>query len=760
MKNYMKKLIVASFVLVSLLGSGNVSASGWNSLPADCPLALSIGNYTTGDGIQNGSNGCWTKTSIGANQGEVINIAVYYDNTNNANANNVMINLTQTPPGSMSTTNSTYTFAGNLTSSVGNLTLSQVTANLTSSQTLVFGQAKWFKNGTGSGISLPNGQTGYEAFTGGLSMGTINNGDWGNIVFSFTVGTSGGGGGGGSVCTISNFTANGSSNVYIQPGDQVNLAWSTSNCTSATISGPNGNISNSLSGNSNIYPSTSGTYTISAYGANGSAPSRNVYVSVNNTQNNNCYINTFTGNNSNSVYIQYNDPVYLVWNTSGCNYVNLSGQGVTSNNSTNGTQTVYPTYSGNYTLTAYSYNGNSQTRTIYVTVNGNQQNSCYINNFTANGSTNAYINSGAAVNFVWNTNGCSSVNVSGPNLNSYQSSGYQTIYPTYSGTYRITAYGYNGSAPSQTVYVTVNPVIINPPVYNACAVTTVATNVTQTSATLNGLLTGSNGTSYFEYGTTINLGSQTTARLASGSFSELVSGLSPNTPYFFRFVSQCGSGLSYGKIEVFQTLGNVVNTPVRPIIVQGTTVIGTQSPIMLKIENRYQYIGVGDTVDYTVTYKNIGKSKLTHPILQVVVPKGITITNSSAGTYRTDTNTLTVELQDLNPKDEGVTYLQGVVNSIDSDTAQVVTTAILVYTNPNGAQENAIAYVLNTPKATGNVLGASAFWTGLQNMGLIGWLLLVILILLIILVTRRYNNKSTVHTTSPLGDRTTTTTHY
>ena len=183
---------------------------------------------------------------------------------------------------------------------------------------------------------------------------------------------------------------------------------------------------------------------------------------------------------------------------------------------------------------------------------------------------------------------------------------------------------------------------------------------------------------------------------------------------------------------------------------------------MLKIENRYQNIGIGDTVDYTVTYKNIGKSKLTKPVLQVIVPKGITLTNSSAGTYQVDTNTLTVPLMDLNPGDEGVVYLQGRVDSIDSNTAQIVTTAILVYTSPNGAQENAIAYVLNTPKDTGNVLGASAFWAGFWNMGLIGWLLLLILILLIVLLTRKYSgNKSVVHKTSPTGSsHTTTTTNY
>ena len=168
---------------------------------------------------------------------------------------------------------------------------------------------------------------------------------------------------------------------------------------------------------------------------------------------------------------------------------------------------------------------------------------------------------------------------------------------------------------------------------------------------------------------------------------------------------------------------------------------------MLKIENRYQSIGLGDNVDYTVTYKNIGKSTLAHPILQVIVPKNITLTNSSRGTYTSNTNTLTVELEDLAPKAEGVVYLQGRVNDVTIGVAQIVTTAILVYTNPSGAQENAIAYVLNNPRDIGNNnLGASAFWSGFSGISLIGLLFVALLILLIVLIARSLShNRSATH---------------
>jgi len=162
---------------------------------------------------------------------------------------------------------------------------------------------------------------------------------------------------------------------------------------------------------------------------------------------------------------------------------------------------------------------------------------------------------------------------------------------------------------------------------------------------------------------------------------------------------------------------------------------------MLKIENHYQAIGKGDIVDYTVSYKNISTSKLTKPMIQVYVPKGITATNTSSGTYSEDDRTLSAPIEDLEPNTEGTIYLQARVDSIDPNLAQIVTTTILVYTNPNGAQENAMAYVLNKPKA-GNALGASAVSAvssisgKILGIGLIGWLIIIVILLLLILIAR------------------------
>ena len=669
MKNFMKKIIIVSLAFVFLLIGTKVSfASGpFNGQSGDCP-GLTIGNYTTGDGIANGQWNCWTNTSVTASAGDTINVSLFYHNNTNSTLTNVKASLTQSSSGPAGS----YSFNGTIYSSQGNTSLGTVYLNLGSNQTLTYSSAHWMKDknaidndtdstmlyGQGSNV-MNNGNQ--------ISLGSVPSGwdDYGQIIVVFKVGTN-------------NFINNNNNNNYYR--------------------------------------------------------------------NNNCQINNFSASDTN---IDQGDSTILYWNTSGCDHVNITNLG--SVNSI-GSDTVSPSYDTTYTLKAYDQNGLYQSMVVNIYVdqnNYNNNNNCTISSFRANSSTNIDINQGDRVNLYWNTNDCDSVTVSGPNFYSNDFDGNESIYPSYSGTYTLKAYDYNGSIRTKTVYVDVNNNYYNsnPVIYNSCAVTTLATNIGQNYATLNGLVTNSNNTNtYFEYGTSVNLGSVTNARNVSGNsqLSETLNSLAPNTIYFFRLVANCNSGTSYGKVEIFKTLGSQIIT--QKIVTQGKTIIGTSSPVMLKIENKYEAIGVGDTVDYTVTYKNISKMKLVNPVLQVVAPKDIVLNNSSKGTYDKDTNTLTVLLDDLMPGDEGNIYIEGKVDSISAKTAKIVTTAILVYTTPNKAQENAIAYILNIPKNFGsNSLGAAALFGGIMNLGLIGWLILIILILIIIILSRSIYNKKVVH---------------
>lgn len=91
------------------------------------------------------------------------------------------------------------------------------------------------------------------------------------------------------------------------------------------------------------------------------------------------------------------------------------------------------------------------------------------------------------------------------------------------------------------------------------AETTAATNITQTSATLNGSVNANNvsTTVTFEYGTTTSYGSSVTAAQnpVSGSaltqVSQTITSLVPNTLYHYRAVAQNTSGTSYGNDMTF-----------------------------------------------------------------------------------------------------------------------------------------------------------------------------------------------------------------
>ncbi len=672
MKNFMKKIIVGIFSLAVLFAAQNAFASTWNGASNDC-RSISIANATTNEGY---AYPCWPSSSVSADAGDTLNIRIYYHNTGTATANNTIVTLSAPIGGSASTSKS---FSGNINSDQGGISLSSVTANLSSAQTITFNNVKWYTNNTSETLtSLPGGQSGSEILSGGLNLGSIAPG-WatqGSLVVSFHVSNTTQPV---NSCEIINFSA---SDTNIQDGDSTILRWNTTDCDHVKLSGYSGNVS--LDGSKTVYPTDDTTYTLTAYDTDGTHQTDTVkiYVDSNNNNNNsNCSINSFTASDT---YVNQGNPVTLRWNTSNCNNISVSTIG---NVYAYGSQTIYPTYSTNYTLIASNYYGGSQTRSVYVTVN------------------NLYV----------------------------------------------------------------QPVLH---VYNSCAVTTVATNVNQNGAQLNGIITSTVGANtYFEYGTSVNLGYRTNSRFVNGNvnFSDMVTGLSPYTIYYFRMVSDCQNGKSLGAMEVFRTLGtsttnnntttNTTNTT-RTVVVQGTTVVGTASPILLNITNKYELIGQGDLIDYVVDYKNIGGTRLTRPMVQVVLPTNFTLINASRGTYSVDDHTLSAPLEDLEIGQEGVIYLQARVDSVPLNNSQIVTTAILVYTSANGSQENAMAYVLNAPKITGIVVGDStltgnAFFAGLLSIGLLGWLLILLLILIIILISRSYNrnnriseSKTVTHTTT------------
>lgn len=381
---------------------------------------------------------------------------------------------------------------------------------------------------------------------------------------------------------------------------------------------------------------------------------------------------------------------------------------------------------------------------------------CRINSFFASPTT---VQSGGFTNLSWSTFGCSYVTVDGV---TYPVNGSGNFGPLYSAkSYELRAYGITGQTQYRQVYVNVQNVYVPPtPVQTQPqAVTTVATLVGQNSAQLNGLAilnsTGS-GSTWFEWGTTQNLGNRTNSQnvFQSGSVqvSDGVINLLPNTRYFYRIGVSTQFGTAYGSIVSFVTTNRTVvisptptprPQPIREVVVARSA----PSLLELRIESIYANMCVNGDLEYKVYYRNISSQTLENTVLRATLPKELTYIQANRGKFEIIDRTLTIDLGEVRAGEQGEVTLRARVNREAVVGNLAVATATVVYTNTiSRAQEDAIAYSLITvTDDCPNLLGASAFgiWSFLPNT-LIEWLLLILIILALVVLVRQMTKKKEV----------------
>lgn len=778
----MKKIIIAvfAFAVFFFVGQNAFASNVFNGQPGDCNPAVGIGVYPN---IQRDSNGCWTQTSITANPGDVINIAMYYHNNTSSTIPNVRGSITKTSSGPQD-----FTFTGRIYSSYGTQTIGTVHLHLTSPQAVTYSSTHWMRDADAV-LSDTDTQVFHNSDGSQISFGNVysdyGNSEWeyfGELLAVYNVGT--------NViieqpeeCSITSFKANGNSSVSIDAGESANLSWNTDHCVSASISPSVGSVS--VGGNESVSPSNDTTYILTAHGVSYSqSVQASVHVNVNSSNNNNDEPDATTNNSYDVtedsaelrgsvdmndfdnglvffVYGQDENQIediendYNTYNSVDEDGEDLQKESVDSDLDGSDSYTLdvsgldsdenyyysicvqYEDNSGDYDLICGSVKNftTDDDNNDNNNNNNNNDDACEISQFTSNRTS---VGDGTSATLSWNTNGCDSVYISG--IGNVNASGSRAVYPSDTTTYTLSAYDSNGNTDTARVTISVTGVAYQ----GACGITSTASGVTKTSATLNGITAGpSSSSTYFEYGPTSSLGQRTSARNVSGgsSFNETIYGLNPGTTYYFRLVSNCESGNKFGSLSTLRTASDTVPAYVPPVVhtTNTTTVVGSGSPIMLKIENRFEFVKRGDTINYTITYKNIGKTTLKNSLIQVIVPEGIEMTNVSLGSYSNVNHILNVPLGNLVKNAEGEIYLDAKINSIIAE--KLVSTATLVYTNPNGAQENAIAYVINIPKGGASSLGAASLFAGILSMNLFGWLLLILLVLIIILLIKKYFSK-------------------
>ncbi len=278
------------------------------------------------------------------------------------------------------------------------------------------------------------------------------------------------------------------------------------------------------------------------------------------------------------------------------------------------------------------------------------------------------------------------------------------------------------------------------------AVTKFATNVGNTSATLNGQVINNYNlavTAWFEYGTDLSVITNKTAVQSIGAggtanFNARLTNLSANNIYYFRAVTENAGGQSKGEILVFKTskasgsgsgTGSGSGSTSNPV----SSSSSAAKPIVLQIETSSEKLLIGESVDYIVTYKNEGDKAVTDLVVKVTLPKQVIFERSSDGAFSTADNTLTLSVSNLAAKETRTLFIQGRVanDAKDGDSALVVVSA--KYTDPSTKKaEEAITYIVGQIVSAqhGNQLVAAALFGSnsfLPNT-LFEWLLLVLVI--------------------------------
>ncbi|MCC6520456.1 fibronectin type III domain-containing protein [Candidatus Nomurabacteria bacterium] len=276
--------------------------------------------------------------------------------------------------------------------------------------------------------------------------------------------------------------------------------------------------------------------------------------------------------------------------------------------------------------------------------------------------------------------------------------------------------------------------------------TTVATNVGQSSARLNGVIRDAvvGSQMWFEYGADTGLGLTTTAQTVQSSFVpyyDAVFNLEPNIGYYYRAVARINGVVINGDIVSFRTLS--IKAPV--VVTPAGTGTGTGSTnLMLEIKNKYKVACAGDSLDYEITYKNLSKKTLTDAVIQIHLPKELKFVRATDGSYDSKDYTLTIALGTLAPDATGTHFMQVKATEETKDTT--VVSGTLQVTMPDKVQDSIIAYdISDDATCATNGLGAAAlFGAGFFPQTLGGWLLLILIILLIIVAVRQTVRKTVV----------------
>lgn len=528
---------------------------------------------------------------------------------------------------------------------------------------------------------------------------------------------------------INSFTA---SPTYLSSPGNTSFYWSTTGASSCSLSGL-GNVN--TNGSQSVYVGSSQSYTLSCTGTNGQSDSRSVYVQVNSVNNNPVRIDSFYASPSS---VSNGGYTTIYWSTSNASSCTLNGTNV----STSGSRSAGPFYgSQNQSLVCYGINGGSDSRTLFITTNG-QSDAPTISNF------NAYVVDNGYVNLTWSSNADYCV-AGGSWSGNKSASGNERVGP-FSGsrTFTLTCYR-NGQTAYQTQTVFVGGAQQGE---SNSAVTNIATRIGTSGAQLNGIAVIANSQyseGWFEYGRTESLGNVTTARAIGTSrtvdFSEVITGLSSNSAYYYRAVMRNAQGVFRGDIERFVTAragSGVTNpTPVTPT----QSALTYSRPAFMEVtvsQITLDAVREGE-VEYQVTYRSLTDRTLSNTVIKVLLPEEFEYISATRGVYSVENKTLTLNVGEFRGGEQGSINVRAKVLPNAQVGKTVVVTGYANYTVPADSrflayQDEVVAYALTVIRdgsLTGQAAAAGLFAGDLGTI--VGWLLLLLVLLAIIYTVRK-----------------------
>lgn len=290
-------------------------------------------------------------------------------------------------------------------------------------------------------------------------------------------------------------------------------------------------------------------------------------------------------------------------------------------------------------------------------------------------------------------------------------------------------------------------------------VTTDATNITATSATLNGVVTNENTNSttvWFQYGPTVALGSTTSTKTIYANqsiVSTTIYGLIPGQVYFFRMLSNdCGSG----EYRVFITNNATVTSTVGTITTNnsnnnasnnnnnsnnntGEVLFETIQYLSIDLVASAKDVRPGDKVAFEAVYENLSDKNLRDVVMVVDFPKEMTVTDIGPG-KSLSSQQVEVRIPVLPAYTKGTFGVTAAVGARTPDETFLVSVLSATFDHP--VEENTRVETINSEIIRVSSLAAPSQIAGVIAAGFfptsfLGWIVLIAAIILLVYISRK-----------------------